>query len=355
MIINVLKSKIMWALSIMLLTIFLLPAMAFGAVQLPEISVTYGYGQPGLVCPEGYDGPVDVYLYTGQEIRPKVHIYDFSDYTGNELIEGRDYDLLYKNNINAGKATVIAIGKGNYSGTVSYIFVIEKRDISHYDEYEYGYGVYIEDETYAYTGKPIKPKVIANKFKQGIDFDVSYSNNVNQGKGTVLITGKGLYGGTIKLTFRIKRLTALKVKAVYQGTKKIICTVSNAVIGDKVTLKIGNKSYTKKVNKRNSRYIFKVPKQKYGKKYAIAVRSKSGSLLKSKSTKVWYTNKLRTGQTKKQVRYNPNWGAPSYKNVYSGYSGRQETWAYEYYASYGNWYNTAYLYFRNGRLTGWSL
>lgn len=55
-----------------------------------------------------------------------------------------------------------------------------------------------------------------------------------------------------------------------------------------------------------------------------------------------------------QVKLNPNWYKPSYKNVYSGYSGRQETWAYEYYDSDGNWYNTAYLYFRNGKLKGWN-
>lgn len=342
---SILKSKSMCLFAIALFAISLLPNIALGATQLPDIRQIYGSGLNYI-----YQDVDDTYLYTGKPLKPKVHI----GYSPNELVEGHDYVLSYKNNINVGKATVIATGIGNYTGQSTYEFYIEKIDISDIDE-EY-LDIYLADDDFAYTGNPIMPKIISKRLKQGIDYDVAYTNNVNPGKGVVLITGKGSYCGTRKLVFKIKRYTALNVRAVYNGTRKIVCTVDNPAVGDSVKLKIGIKTYTKKIKKAASHatFKFKVPKQKYGKKYTITIRSKTGTTVKKKTTRVWYTNKLRIGQTKTHVLYNPNWGSPSYKNVYSGYSGRQETWAYEYYDSYGNWYNTAYLYFRNGKLTGWT-
>ena len=46
-----------------------------------------------------------------------------------ELIKDEDYTLSYENNINAGIATVIITGKGNYQGTISRTFTINKKEI----------------------------------------------------------------------------------------------------------------------------------------------------------------------------------------------------------------------------------
>ncbi len=60
------------------------------------------------------------YYYTGSEITPTVTVTD-----GNlALIANTDYAVSYSDNTNAGTATVIVTGKGNYTGTVTRNFEI---------------------------------------------------------------------------------------------------------------------------------------------------------------------------------------------------------------------------------------
>lgn len=62
-----------------------------------------------------------------------------------------------------------------------------------------------------YTGSPIKVKpVLTNTFNgtevelvEGIDYELSYSNNTNVGTATVTATGKGNYKGTLSETWQI--------------------------------------------------------------------------------------------------------------------------------------------------------
>lgn len=79
--------------------------------------------------------------------------------------------------------------------------------------------------TYTFDGKVKTPSVTVKlgsaALRNGIDYVVSYSNNKNVGKATVVITGKGLYAGTITRTFvinpakqEIQKLTA-KSKGFY--------------------------------------------------------------------------------------------------------------------------------------------
>lgn len=79
--------------------------------------------------------------------------------------------------------------------------------------------------TYSFDGKFKTPSVTvklgSTALRKGIDYVVSYRNNKNVGKATVVITGKGLYAGTITRTFvinpakqEIQKLTA-KSKGFY--------------------------------------------------------------------------------------------------------------------------------------------
>lgn len=78
-----------------------------------------------------------------------------------------------------------------------------------------------------YTGKSIKPSLTvkdgSKKLKVNKDYTVSYKNNKNIGTATVIVTGKGDYSGTKKLTFKIlpKKTTLSSVKS----TKKKTITV----------------------------------------------------------------------------------------------------------------------------------
>jgi hypothetical protein len=60
------------------------------------------------------------YTYTGKAIVPTVKL----SYGGTTLKKGTDYTVTCKNNKNAGIATIIIKGKGNYSGTVKKTFKI---------------------------------------------------------------------------------------------------------------------------------------------------------------------------------------------------------------------------------------
>lgn len=294
------------------------------------------------------------FYYTGEPVKPSVFFWD----SANCEIE----KVTYANNVNPGTATVTVKWKqfdyayDEYGNYIEYVipeesvltFKIEKESLNRdYFDFESG------DSTYAYTGKAVKPKITSEYLINGVDYTVKYKNNVKTGTAQAVITGKGLFQGDVVLKYKIKRATKISPSRVYKGTKKISGKVYNVAKGDKIKLKIGGKTYSKTIKKaaKSVKFSFKVPKQTYGKKYTVTVYDKAKKKVASKKSTVWYSNKLKLGQTKKQVRLNPNWGSPSYVNKSRYY----ETWVYDEYDYEGNWCGASYLYFRGGRLDSWVL
>lgn len=66
------------------------------------------------------------YVYTGKAIRPVIRVYNEDDL----LTLNKDYSVSYKNNVNAGTATVTVTGKGNYTGKVTKYFTINKASLT---------------------------------------------------------------------------------------------------------------------------------------------------------------------------------------------------------------------------------
>ncbi len=62
------------------------------------------------------------YSYTGKEIKTELTV----ETDDKKLVEGTDYILSYKDNIDSGNATVVIIGCGNYTGQISKQFKIVK-------------------------------------------------------------------------------------------------------------------------------------------------------------------------------------------------------------------------------------
>ena len=60
-------------------------------------------------------------IYTGRAQTPEIKVYN-----GESLLATTDYSIEYKDNVNAGMATVTVTMKGNYSGSASQTFKIEK-------------------------------------------------------------------------------------------------------------------------------------------------------------------------------------------------------------------------------------
>lgn len=87
-------------------------------------------------------------------------------------------------------------------------------------------GVYLASNQYRYTGKAIEPKVRVYGsglyLVNGVDYNVSYSDNVNAGKAKATITGIGAYKGKITKEFEIMKVSQnieakLQDKTVYVG------------------------------------------------------------------------------------------------------------------------------------------
>ncbi|MCD7893246.1 MAG: L,D-transpeptidase family protein [Erysipelotrichaceae bacterium] len=170
------------------------------------------------------------YTYDGSAKKPTVTV---KDANGKTLTKGTDYSVSYKNNTNAGTATVTITGIGNYSSTLTKTFTINTKSISKFT-------ATLSKTSYTYTGSSIKTTVTVkdasgNKLVSGTDFSVSYKNNTSVGTATVTIKGIGNYSGSLTKTFKITKrslsnctVSLSTTSYTYNGsTRKPTVTVKN--------------------------------------------------------------------------------------------------------------------------------
>lgn len=160
--------------------------------------------------------------FVNRPIKPEVKV--------NLLAEGfetavpllpDDYEVVYTDNLKAGKATVTVTGKDPFSGTATAQFVIRPKSIG--SDGAIAEGITASDLGVSqYTGSAITPKVTltftppqpaaqeggddANKpveLVQGRDFTVDYVNNVRVGVAKAVVKGIGNYAGSIEKEFEI--------------------------------------------------------------------------------------------------------------------------------------------------------
>ncbi|MCR5672006.1 MAG: chitobiase/beta-hexosaminidase C-terminal domain-containing protein, partial [Butyrivibrio sp.] len=142
---------------------------------------------------------------TGEEIEPELEITDSAK--GYILVNHEDYEAEYFNNVAAGTATVVITGTGDsYTGTKTLTFKIKGIAISK---------AKLEAEKYVFTGSEIIPEFTVTyqagknapveELNAPDDFEVSYSNNINKGKGRIVLKGHGRFTGTVTRTFTIEQ------------------------------------------------------------------------------------------------------------------------------------------------------
>ena len=157
-----------------------------------------------------WDLPDD--YYNGKEKKPKISV----TLDGVPLKEGKDYTLSYVNCKNASvseSAQVIASGKGEYAGSLSISFTIRPLSLNS------GSVTVSRIRDVVYNGKSQEPsftvKYGKTVLKKDVDYTVSWYRNVDAGKASVTIRGKGNYEGSVYTDFRItpKKLTA-KIAAI---------------------------------------------------------------------------------------------------------------------------------------------
>ncbi|MBR2547642.1 MAG: hypothetical protein IKF07_05560 [Eubacterium sp.] len=171
---------------------------------------------------------------------------------------------------NYGKGFVTVEAEGIGTAVIS-IFVM-KHEIM---------GVEFKDyiSVFDYTGEPIEPEVTASCYlgckdlKEGVDYEVAYSDNVNAGTATVTVTGIGDHAGSATNTFTIRK-AANGLKA--SGRK--VSVKASALRKKAVTVK---RSRVIKVSGADGKLSFK---KKSGSK-KISVNKKTGKIKIAKGLK----------------------------------------------------------------------
>jgi hypothetical protein len=134
--------------------------------------------------------------------------------------------------------------------------------------------------SYTYTGSKIEPEIHVYDgltcLKKGTDYSVAYKNNIEIGKATVTVKGKGKYTGTAKATFAINppKVKDLKLKA---GKKQLTAKWKKAGGVDGYEIEYSLKkdfSKSKKVEVKGVKTLTTELKNlKQGKVYYIRIRT----------------------------------------------------------------------------------
>lgn len=135
-------------------------------------------------------------------------------YGGASLIENVDYTLSYSDNTQVGTGKVTVKGMGSYIGNRTVFFTITGTDMTGVS----ASGILDQE----YTGSGITQKNITltdkskNTLREGLDYTVSYKNNVETGKASVIFTGKNAYTGTLTKTFTIRAYNIFQNEQIYE-------------------------------------------------------------------------------------------------------------------------------------------
>lgn len=173
------------------------------------------------------------------------------------LAEGTDYELIYRDNVEVGKATVTVKGLHEYVGTKDVSFQITGVSMSKVKltnakaiinlVYEAGTTEYTQNGyelTYSY--KDAAKNSHTDLLVEDSDYTVSYLNNTKVGTAKIVFTGKGKYTGTLTKNFKITQSTEFNgdtFKVLYKGTEITSDTTipyCKGGVKPEITVKIGD-------------------------------------------------------------------------------------------------------------------
>ena len=171
---------------------------------------------------------IKVQNYKGTGITPKITVKDPA--TRKKLKQGKHYIVSYENNVNVGTAAIVICGieANGYSGVKHVYFTIQPQSVAKNVKAK------VNGKKFLYTGNALTPGVnlTYNKMNltEGVDYVVSYSNNVEKGSAKILITGIGNYTGSRTVKFKITgaKLKDAQVSLVQNGTPYPDITVTYA-------------------------------------------------------------------------------------------------------------------------------
>lgn len=141
--------------------------------------------------------PIANQTYTGKEIAPDFTV----TASGKRLTKDVDYEVFFKDNVEAGTASITVLGKGNYSIFAALAkFAILRRDLS--DD------VLVSNVLpQTATENGVEPELALSCgdyiLQKDVDYTVIYENNSEPGTATATVTGIGNFKGSKTLSFTI--------------------------------------------------------------------------------------------------------------------------------------------------------
>lgn len=161
-----------------------------------------------------------VYAYSGGENKPKADV----TFNGRTLYENTSYTLSYRNNVNAGTATAVLTGTGNFTGTLELPFTVNPLSLDDLSSASVAAAVY--------NAAPQTPKItMYTQYQDGDgysqynyltadrDYDIlSWADNVNAGSASVTVKGKGNYTGQRAIAFTINPMPLQQNDFTVTGT-----------------------------------------------------------------------------------------------------------------------------------------
>ena len=185
---------------------------------------------------------VSSFTYDGAEKKPKITVKNGK----KQLTANTDYTVSYKNNINAGTASVTITGKGSYSGSQTKNFTITPATLTKTT-------ISLSASSFIYDGAEKKPAITIKAGKKQLtlnkDYTISYKNNTNVGTASVTVTGIGAYSGVKTVTFRIKRakatLTPTAAALTLTQNSRKTAVIKRKKTDGKISLKSSNSKIVK--------------------------------------------------------------------------------------------------------------
>ena len=177
---------------------------------------------------------LDSYVYDGKAKKPGVKEVAF----GEDVIPTAGYAVAYSNNTDAGTASVTVTGQGNYTGTLTTEFTIERQSLT-------ADMIILSNEEYVYNGATQKPVVVlmngGTEMVLDTDYTLTNEGGVSVGVYDVIANGKGNYNGMATKQFSIisKGIGSFDVTL---STEQVVYTGSEH--RPTVTVKDGDKTLT---------------------------------------------------------------------------------------------------------------
>lgn len=136
------------------------------------------------------------------------------NHCGKELENGKDYTITFSNTDHPGEGTAKVVGLNEYAGhELSFTYTLKPKDLkaeSYYNGDDLG--------TYKWTGKEVKPDigkiyvqdiygfVVDTEAVEGKDYQLEYSNNIEEGTATVKVVGiEDAKGTVLTYTYHIEK------------------------------------------------------------------------------------------------------------------------------------------------------